>query len=107
MGDHLSFGYISVPPMMAFLAFVIKNIFGYSVFGIRLIPALSGAASIYVIAKIIRQLGGSTLVLIIASSAFLLSGPSTEMSRTSTFPKVFDVIIRNSVSVGHLPSLSL
>jgi hypothetical protein len=33
MGDHLSFGYVSVPAMMGFLAFVIKNIFGYSVFG--------------------------------------------------------------------------
>jgi hypothetical protein len=40
MGDHLSFGYVSVPPMTGFLAFIIKNIFGYSVFGIRLIPAL-------------------------------------------------------------------
>jgi hypothetical protein len=73
MGDHLSFGYVSVPPMMGILAFIIKNIFGYSVFGIRLIPALLGAASIFIIAKIIRELGGGILALIIASSAFLLS----------------------------------
>jgi hypothetical protein len=47
MADHLSFGYATVPPLIGFLAYSIKAIFGYSVFGIRLIPALLGAASIY------------------------------------------------------------
>jgi hypothetical protein len=73
MADHLSFGYATVPPVIGFLAFIVKSIFGYSVFGIRLIPALLGAASLFVIAKIIRELGGGILALIIAASAFLFS----------------------------------
>lgn len=73
MADHLSFGYATVPPVIGFLAFIIKSIFGYSVFGIRLIPALLGTASLFIIAKIVRELGGGILALIIASSSFLLS----------------------------------
>ena len=73
MGDHLSFGYASVPPFIGFLAFAVKAVTGYSVFGIRLIPALLGGASVYIIAKIIRELWGSIPALIMASSAYLLS----------------------------------
>ena len=73
MGDHLSFGYASVPPLIGFLAFAVKTITGYSVFGVRLIPALLGGASVYIIAKIIKQLGGGIPALIMASSAYLLS----------------------------------
>lgn len=73
MADHLSFGYATVPPVTGFLAFIVKSIFGYSVFGIRLIPALLGAGSIYIIARIVRESGGGILALIIAASAFLLS----------------------------------
>ena len=55
MGDHLSFGYATVPPVIGFLAFIVKSIFGYSVFGIRLIPALLGAASIFIIARLLKK----------------------------------------------------
>jgi hypothetical protein len=73
MAEHLSFGYATVPPVIGFLAGLIKTVFGYSVFGIRLIPALSGAASIFIVAKIIRELGGGVVALIITSTSFLLS----------------------------------
>lgn len=73
MGDHLSFGYASVPPLIGFMAFAVKTLTGYSVFGIRLIPALLGGASVYIIAKIIRELKGGIPALIMASSAYLLS----------------------------------
>ena len=73
MADHLSFGYATVPPVIGFLAFIVKSIFGYSVFGIRFIPAILGAASIFIIARIVRELGGGILALIMASSSFLFS----------------------------------
>ena len=73
MADHLSPGYATIPPVMAFLAFSVKSIFGYSVFFIRLIPAVLGAASIPIIAKIIRILGGGILAQVIAGVSFLLS----------------------------------
>jgi hypothetical protein len=73
-GLHLSFGYISTPPFIGFLAFVVQEIFGYSEFGIKLFPALAGAASIVIIALFIKEFGGKNLALIIACIGYLVSG---------------------------------
>jgi len=73
MADHPAFGYESVPPLTGFFAYLIKAAFGYSVFGIRCFPAVFGAASVFIIAKIIKGLGGSIMALLIASAAFILS----------------------------------
>jgi|WetSurMetagenome_2_1015567.scaffolds.fasta_scaffold00658_15 hypothetical protein len=73
MADHLSFGFATVPPLTGFLAFLVKCIFGNSVFGIRLIPALFGAASIFIIARIIKELNGGIVALVVAATSFLLS----------------------------------
>ncbi len=73
MGDHLAFGYLTVPPVTGFLAFLVKLVFGYSVFGIRLIPAVFGAATLFVIAKMVKDLGGGILALTIAATAFLFA----------------------------------
>jgi hypothetical protein len=58
MGEHLSAGYATVPLVTGFLAFLMNKIFGFSVFGIRFFPALMGAVSVYVIASIVKALGG-------------------------------------------------
>ena len=73
MSDYPAFGYASVPPVIGFLALIVKGTFGFSVFGIRLIPALLGAASVFIMAKIIKELGGGVPALVIASVSFLLS----------------------------------
>jgi len=73
MADHLAWGYASVPPLIGFLAFLTKTIFGYSVFGIRFLPAFLGAMSMYIMAKIILKLNGGVVALVIALSSFLLS----------------------------------
>ena len=74
MGNHLGFGYVSTPPMIGYLAFIARMLFGYSEFGIKLFPALAGAASLIVIALIVKQFGGKNLALIIAAVAFISAG---------------------------------
>jgi len=92
MADHLSFGYASVPPVIGFLAFLVKSVFGYSVFGIRLLPALAGVATIYLTAKIVKDLGGGFLALIIALTSFLLS-PGFLLFDTLFTPNVFEQFV--------------
>ncbi len=72
-GDHLGFGNASVPPFIGWIAFLVKFIFGYSVFGIRLFPMVLGSLSVVVIAKIVKELGGKMLALILSCTAFVLS----------------------------------
>lgn len=73
MGEHLSAGYATVPPVTGFLAFLMNKIFGFSVFGIRFFPALMGGVSVYIIASIVRELGGGVTALCIAASSYLLA----------------------------------
>jgi hypothetical protein len=73
MGEHLDTGYATVPPMTGLLAFLMHKIFGFSVFGIRFFPALMGAASVYIMALIIKELGAGIEAMVIACSTYILT----------------------------------
>lgn len=73
MGNHLSFGYMSTPPMMGFLAFLITAFFGTSEMAVKFLPALASAASVIIIALMVRQLGGRAFAVFSACLAFILS----------------------------------
>lgn len=92
MGDHLSSGYLTVPPMTGLLAFLVHRLFGFSVFGIRLFPAIEGAASVIFIALIIRELRGGTRALIIAATTYILT-TGLLLSDTLFTPNSFDEMI--------------
>jgi len=69
--DHLSWGYLSIPPLTPFVAHFWQLLFGSSVFAVRLIPAMIGALSILIIGQIVRELGGRTWSLMMACLAYL------------------------------------
>lgn len=71
--EHLAWGYIATPPSIAFVGKIATSIFGNSQFGLRLLPALIGSASIVLIGMFVRQLGGRYYAIAIASLAFILS----------------------------------
>ncbi|ROI02632.1 glycosyl transferase [Chryseobacterium sp. G0240] len=71
-GYHLAWGYLSVPPVNSWVAWLIK-ILGGSVFWIRFFPALFGALTIVVVWKAIDELKGSLFAQILASLGLLLS----------------------------------
>lgn len=73
MGDHPAFGYVSVPPFTPLLAFLLNSLEADSIFWVRLLPALSGAASLLVIGLLVKEFGGRTWAVLIAGLAFLLS----------------------------------
>ncbi len=72
MGSHPAFGYLTVPPLTGWLAFLEQHIFGYSVFGVRLIPALFSTATLFIVVNLVKNLGGGIAALLIASVTFLL-----------------------------------
>ncbi|MBL1219810.1 glycosyltransferase family 39 protein [Chryseobacterium sp. L7] len=71
-GNHLAWGYLSVPPVNSWLALFIKML-GGSVFWVKFFPALFGALTIAVVWKIIEELHGSLYAKILASTGILLS----------------------------------
>lgn len=71
--EHLSWGYMEVPPMIAVIGKVARLLFGDTVFAARFFPALIGAASILLIGVMVRDMGGKKWAQLLAGSAFLFS----------------------------------
>lgn len=90
IGSHPAFGYLTVPPVTGFSAFIIKSVFGWSVVGIRLLPAILGAATLYLVARFIEEMKGGITALIIASIAFLAS-PGFLLLFSLFTPNAFEV----------------
>ena len=91
-GNHLAWGFLEVPPMTPFLGKVFTTIFGDSVFGVRMLPALVGVIMVFLIARIAKELGGGKWALILSLTAFLLS-PAFLRTNTLFQPVCLDQLI--------------
>ena len=72
-GEHVAFGYVDHPPMIGLLSAVIRSVFGTSLFAIRLMPAVAGAASVALTAVVTRELGGKWFAQALAGLAAALA----------------------------------
>src|SRR2546423_10624771 len=70
-GQHLAFGYVDQPPLSILLIRLSQILFGNSLFAIRLLPALAGAATIAITGAIARELGGRGWAVALACAASL------------------------------------
>ena len=70
--NHLAWGYISVPPVTSWIAYIIK-LLGNGFFWVKFFPALFGALTIVIVWKIIEELKGNLFALILGSLAILVS----------------------------------
>lgn len=72
-GDHLAWGYVDHPPLIAAIAASSRALFGDSLFAIRILPALAGAALIFLAGWIARLLGGGRTAQVTAAVATLVA----------------------------------
>src|SRR6202035_5785170 len=49
--EHLAWGYVDQPPLIAFLVWITQHLFGNSLIGLRLLPALAGAVLVWLAAR--------------------------------------------------------
>ncbi|MCA9755914.1 MAG: glycosyltransferase family 39 protein [Candidatus Eisenbacteria bacterium] len=54
---HLAWGYVDHPPLSAFLLALQTAVFGDSLFALRILPALAGGASVFLVGAIAREFG--------------------------------------------------
>ena len=71
--DHLAWGYIEMPPMLAVLG-AISKLFGSSLYTVYFWGSLFGVLKIILIGKIVLELKGNVYAVFIACLAFLCSG---------------------------------
>src|SRR6202041_3876250 len=72
-GDHLAWGYVDQPPLIALIAWAARHLFGSSLFATRLLPALAGAAIVYCTGRLARELGGGAFAEFLAALTMLLA----------------------------------
>jgi 4-amino-4-deoxy-L-arabinose transferase-like glycosyltransferase len=74
---HLDFGYVDVPPLVAYLGAFSRFLVGTSLFAVHLLPAIAGAVMVYFAGLMARELGGGrfaqclTALMVIAAPIWL------------------------------------
>jgi hypothetical protein len=71
-GQHLAWGYLSVPPFTSWTSYIIL-LLGNSEFWVRFFPALYGVLTLVVVWKTIEALGGNIFALILGGMAITFS----------------------------------
>jgi hypothetical protein len=74
LGQHPDFGFATVPPLIGWAAWLMQHTFGFSLFAVRLLPALLSGLLILLVAEIARELGGSFYSRILAGIGITISG---------------------------------
>jgi Dolichyl-phosphate-mannose-protein mannosyltransferase len=71
--DHLDWGYVDHPPLSIAILSLIRTAFGESLTALRAVPALVGAATVYLTAFVCRQFGGGRFAQGLAALSVCLS----------------------------------
>ncbi|HAN76777.1 MAG TPA: glycosyl transferase [Bacteroidales bacterium] len=88
-GQHLAWGFQSVPPFTSWVSFIIQ-LLGNGVFWVKFFPALFGALTIFIVWKAIEELNGNLFALILGATCILFSA----LLRINTLyqPNSFDIL---------------
>jgi hypothetical protein len=70
---HLAWGYVDQPPFSIVLLAVIRAVFGDSIVALRLLPAMAGASTVFLVGLLARDLGGGRFSQAIACLCAVLS----------------------------------
>ncbi len=71
LGTHPDLGYATVPPLIGWIAAIMQKLFGYSLFAVKLFPALLGGALVVLAARITQELKGDAYAQILTAVAIV------------------------------------
>jgi hypothetical protein len=70
--EHFDWGYVDQPPLIALVAWIARHLFGSSLLGLRLLPAIAGAALVWLTGKLAREMGGARFAQALAALAVIV-----------------------------------
>ncbi len=71
--EHLAWGYVDQPPLIALIAWIPRHVLGNSLAAFRIFPILAGAVTVYLTGWLAGELGGSKLAQFVAGLAILFA----------------------------------
>src|SRR5271168_2852311 len=72
-GEHLAWGYVDQPPLIALVAWFERHAFGNSLVAVRSLPVLAGVALVFLTGILARELGGGRFAQFLAAVALLFA----------------------------------
>ncbi len=72
-GEHLDWGYVDQPPLVALVAWIVRHTLGTSLLAVRLPSALAGTALVLLTGLLARELGGGRFAMGLAAAASALA----------------------------------
>lgn len=69
LAQHLDWGFVDCPPGGVLMGWLAGHLFGHSLVGLRLLPALAGAAAVWGTGKLAQELGGGAFAQGLAALA--------------------------------------
>jgi hypothetical protein len=72
-GEHLDWGYVDQPPLIALVAWLVRHTLGTSLLAMRLPSALAGCALVLLTGWLARELGGGRFAMGLAAAASALA----------------------------------
>jgi Dolichyl-phosphate-mannose-protein mannosyltransferase len=67
--EHLDWGYVDQPPLIALVVWIARHAFGDSLLGLRLLPAIAGAGLVLLTGKLSQDMGGRRFAQALAALA--------------------------------------
>ena len=71
--EHLDWGYVDFPPLVALIAKFITTLMGTSITAIRFLPAIAGALKVLLTGLIVKEFGGSRFAVALACLCVLIA----------------------------------
>ncbi|HEX6732675.1 MAG TPA: glycosyltransferase family 39 protein [Pyrinomonadaceae bacterium] len=71
--EHLDWGYVDQPPLIGLVTWLVRNVLGESLMALRLLPAIAGAALVWLTGKLTRDMGGGPFAQSLAALAVLVA----------------------------------
>ena len=90
--NRLALGYVDHPPLSIYLLSLSRQIFGESLFAIRLLPAFAAAFTVFVTGLFVRKIGGGKSAVILAALAVMLAPIQLGMNTVYSM-NCFDIIL--------------
>ncbi|MCK4762529.1 MAG: glycosyltransferase family 39 protein [Candidatus Aminicenantes bacterium] len=72
-GQHLAFGYVDHAPLVPWIAYLSTTLFGESLFALRILSTLSGAAAVFFTGLLTGRLGGGRFAQVAACAAMIIA----------------------------------
>ncbi len=66
-GEHLAWGYVDQPPLIALIAWTVRHTLGESLLAVRALPAFAGAALVVLAGLIAREMGARSFGMALAA----------------------------------------